>query len=318
MKTRAWTPWLLVCSVGLTQSLDARAQPGSADARVESVLTDQAKQLYKDGVKEAARGEWDKARDLFRAAFRLKHHFQIAFNLGQAELRAGEPVQAAEHLTFFLREAEGADESERQISQEMLREAQQQIGRLTISAAQPGAEVVVDGVLQGKTPLGREVFVTPGQHLVQARLEGYEPTSEVPTVTAGTSLQVELRLTKVPGKEPESGANKQVIIVGGALAGGAAVLGVGFLIGSAVKAGERKNPQPTGCPSPACASYDAADSAYHSFQDAATYTFIAAALIGAGTLVYALVAPDFKSSPKVTTTVLAGPGLAGVQATIRW
>jgi hypothetical protein len=68
--------------------------------------------------------------------------------------------------------------------------------------------------------------------------------------------------------------------------------------------------------SPNCERYNAADDASRDLSNAAFNTFVAAGVIGAGTLIDALVAPDFKRSTKVS--LLAGPGLAGVQATVRW
>jgi hypothetical protein len=302
---------LLVFGLGFTPSMAARALPGPDDERVEGVLTEQAKQLYKDGVKETAQGNWDKGRDLFLAAFRLKPHFQIAFNLGQAELRSGQPLQAAEHLSLFLAEAPKIAPSDRQIAWNMLQEAQQKIGTLEISADQPGAEIIVNGVFRGKTPLDRDVFVAPGKHVLEARLDGYQRLTQVATATAGASSQVQLQLSKVAGKE---GGVSKVVVIGGVSAGVIAGLGAMLLVGSAVKAGER-GPVQLSC-SGDCDRYRAAEDARRGLSDAAFYTFVAAGLIGTGTLVYALVAPDFK--PTVKVSVLAGPGVAGVQATGRW
>src|SRR4051812_8417738 len=65
----------------------------------------EAARLYEDGVKEAKAGSWEKARVAMLAAFKLKPSYAWAANLGKVEMRAAKPRDAAEHLSFFLREA---------------------------------------------------------------------------------------------------------------------------------------------------------------------------------------------------------------------
>src|SRR6185436_14978845 len=162
------------------------------DAQVE-----QARQLYKDGVREAGRGRWEKARRLFLEAFRLRPHFQIAFNLGQAELQIGEFSKAAEHLDFFLRTVQDVAAQERQKARLMLDEAERQVATLVLSTNQAGAEVLVDGVSVGTTPLGRDVFVAPGRHVIEARLDGFSTVTDERTVVAGAYLLIALPMIKV-------------------------------------------------------------------------------------------------------------------------
>jgi hypothetical protein len=184
--------------MGMGLSPNALAQQGSGAASAESVQAEQVRQLYKEGVKEATQGRWEKARDLFLEAFRRRRHFQIAFNLGQAELKVGQHVDAAEHLAFFLREAQGVgEEAERRKAREMLDLAERQITTLLISTNHQGAEVLVDGVSVGTAPLGREIFVPPGRHVIQAQLDGFRSAKEERIFIAADYLQMELKLTKV-------------------------------------------------------------------------------------------------------------------------
>jgi hypothetical protein len=72
-------------------------------------------------------------------------------------------------------------------------------GGITISTEPSGADVLVDGIPAGTTPLTLD-NVTEGDHTVEVRKEGYEPVVENVTVTGGENATVETVL--VPGTTP--------------------------------------------------------------------------------------------------------------------
>jgi hypothetical protein len=66
-----------------------------------------------------------------------------------------------------------------------------------ITAEPDGAEVWVDGRLEGRAPM--QVYVNPGQHRFEARLPGYEPSSGVVQhFDDGGSGFVRMKLTPIP------------------------------------------------------------------------------------------------------------------------
>jgi hypothetical protein len=280
--------------------------------------TAKAKQLYTEGVKEAERGAWEKARGLFLKAFLLKRHPQVAFNLGQAELKVGQHLEAAEHLSFFLREARHAVVEDRQAARKMLEEARRHVGSLVIGVDEAGALILVDGVSVGQAPLGREVFVAPGRRVIEAWLEGHEPGREERTVAAGDSLQIALDMTEGAGEAKAGKPKNTVIVIGGAVAGALAASGVGLLVAAKMKEAERGEPRESCAIQVECDRYNAAETARAQFAKASLGSFIAAGVIGAGTLAYALIAPRAKHGPSMTATALAGPGGGGAWVTVQW
>jgi hypothetical protein len=306
--------WLAVA--GSPEALAQQAtKPGaasSADPQVEL-----ARMLYKDGVKEASRGHWQKAQALFAEAFKLRPHFQIAFNLGQAELKLGDYVPAAEHLAFFLRDAQGVGDEERRQAREMLDAAERQVTTLVISTEQRGVEVLVDGVSVGETPLGREVFVAPGRRVIQARREGYEPVTEVRTVDAGAYVELKLSLRKVgqvaapvavpqaapaPEAPAQGGANKGIVI------GGATVSVVGVGLGVASIFAWRSREGMDGSCSGACTA----------FKNTAFWSLLGGGLLGGATAIYVLATPSAKTNSAVTARLVAGPTGGGIELSSRW
>jgi hypothetical protein len=288
-----------------------------------SISDTRAVELYNAGVEAAKAGRWEQAQASFLAAWRLKEHGQIAANLGRAEMMVGKHRDAAEHLAYFLREATAVADDERTKAQEMLKEVRQKIGTLLLTVNREGADLFVDGVAVGKSPLSHEIFVEPGRRTFVARLQGFSPTEVSLDVTAGSSHQLGLRLSENPTADPrprsigqattrEGGPNKAILV--GGIAATAALVGLGTALAGVSEStkGEQK-PCDRGMPgfSECAALYNDLENERVHQLNASFWSFIASGALGTGTLVYALLAPG--SEPKGETTEVrvsvAGTGI---------
>src|SRR5713101_4064163 len=148
--------WLAPCALSLlllTRPQMVSAQDHAPPSAASSAATEQARELYRKGLSFAGQAQWDKAYAAYLAAWNLKRERQIAGNLGGAEYNLGLYADAAEHLTFFLRdrnetgtpEERSRRQDERARARTLLEEVRAKIGTLTIRVDQPGAEVRVDG-----------------------------------------------------------------------------------------------------------------------------------------------------------------------------
>jgi tetratricopeptide (TPR) repeat protein len=173
------------------------AGPAAAQSAASKSIDDAVTEHYNQGAKAAEAGQWDKARAAFLEAWKLKPHYQIAANLGNAELMSRRYRDAAEHLRFFLREAPAdVDAVDRRKAEQLFTEAKAKIGAVSVQVDLAGAEVTVDGAPVGISPLREPVFVDPGEHTFEARLGGHAPVQTPIVVPAGSSPQVTLRLVK--------------------------------------------------------------------------------------------------------------------------
>jgi hypothetical protein len=183
------------------------------------------------------------------ASFERKPDAKTAANLGRVELIAGKPRDAAEHLSFFLREAQSVSNQDRQATEEMLAQAKAKIGTVAIQVDAQGAAVLLDGQRVGTSPLVGPVFVEPGSRRIEVRKEGFDPASTVFNVAAGSAPTVELTLSRViapvqkpvpPMEDPPAtgGQNWRTWAIAGSV--GLATVGVGVGTGFSVAAG-RKN-----------------------------------------------------------------------------
>jgi hypothetical protein len=323
---------------------DATGAPHDDSAR--------AARIYSAGVAAAREDRWQDAYAAYLEAWKLKQHFQIAANLARAELKLGKYRDAAEHIAFFLREAEGVSELDRARARQMLDEAKARIATLTLAVSRPGATVLVDGAPAGISPLSREVYVEPGERTIEAQLQG-EPTARASVVlAAGASQTVELRLAEraaaaiQPPTQPQAraqprrpspaparehvGPSKMLLAGGGAATGlalGTAVVLRVIADGRARSGSEAAVPGADSCYASApeslggtrCREVHRHRTEAARLYNVSTGIFAAAGVLGAATVGYALYGSSrTDGKPWVTAAPVAlAPG-AGISLNTRW
>lgn len=262
-------------SPSLTQVASAAALLGAlllvptrALAQDDVTLT-MARERFKEGVSYFDKKDFAKARVAFLQAYALKKHPAVLLNLAQSELRSGHEADAAKHFALYLRDYKDATDAERQGAETGLTAAKALVAEVALDVDATGAEVYVDGDLEGQTPLPGPVFLAPGSHELLAKKEGKTAKSQV-NASAGQSSSVSLKLaaaarppaagtvpapsegnTPSPPEEEPSHANRKAFfpwLASNPVAMvGAGVFGVGLIGGGAFALGSKS-------------AYDAADS----------------------------------------------------------
>ena len=160
------------------------------------VSTDPADVIFRKGNEAYKAERYAEAEALYQKAWELKQTYDIASNLGHAEMKTGKYRDAAEHLDFALRHHPPTGAQDKRVYVEAaLAEARQKVGALKIKVNRTAAEVFVDGKLVGTAPLAVKVFVDPGAVRVEARLDGFQAASQRVEVGAGQSQDVALDLS---------------------------------------------------------------------------------------------------------------------------
>ena len=161
----------LCCAlVLLASSLAPRAAWADEDRRA------QAADHYTRGMELAEQGLYAAALEQFRAAYQKSPHFAVLYNIGQAQMALGRPIEAIEALTRYLRD--GADQvplSRREQVQAQVSLLESRLAELSVTTDRPGAEVSVDGREVGKTPLYQPIRMAAGTHTVSIAMEGITP-----------------------------------------------------------------------------------------------------------------------------------------------
>lgn len=87
-------------------------------------------------------------------------------------------------------------------------QAQAQLGTIELTGGAPGAEVWVNGELQGTLPQASQIQVPAGPAVIEIRAQGYPPIQRTVTVSAGGFVQEALGMVSVSGSV-SVGANPQ-------------------------------------------------------------------------------------------------------------
>ncbi len=184
---------LLCCSLSCTTLLGATSSFAAPPTRSsdDDATVAIARERFKEGVAFFDQKQYDKARLAFLQAYALKKHPAVLLNLAQSELRSNHEVDAAKHFAAYLRESTSASEAERQAAEAGLSNTKSVVALLDVNVDEGGAEIYVDGSLEGVSPLPGALYVSPGPHSIEARKGGKTRIQQVNT-SAGRQYMAEL------------------------------------------------------------------------------------------------------------------------------
>ena len=185
-------------------------------ARAEDDATVVARERFKEGVGFFDQKQFDKARIAFMQAYALKKHPAVLLNLAHSELQSGHEADAAKHFSMYLRDAKNPSESDKQNAETGLLAAKAVVGEVAIEVETEGADVYVDGTLEGRSPLPGPAFVDPGTHTLEAKKDGRTASAQV-TASAGQATSASLRFeakrapaaARPEGDEPSEGSAQE-------------------------------------------------------------------------------------------------------------
>lgn len=220
-------------STPVTSAADPAAPP-SAEIMLE------AKQRFDRGYELYEEGEYPLALIEFNRAYELVPNYRVLYNIGQVCIQLGQYAKARRTLEEYLQKgADGLAKDRRVAVNKDLEMLSHRTAFLTVSANVEAAEILVDDVLVGKTPLAPALLVDAGAHRVTVRRTGYLPkTSDVTlaggdekTLSVALELQPEEKQTiVVREREVIDNSARTWMIAGwvttGALAAGAVVTGI--------------------------------------------------------------------------------------------
>jgi hypothetical protein len=176
---------LLLLVFAHAQSLradDAVSSPSDADG-----LTEQARACFRTGITLYDERDFNGAAVEFQRAYQLAKNFHILFNLGRVAVEQHDYASASNLFRRYL--DEGRDQipaNRRNELKEEIASLQLRIGQLKIIFEGPEAEVAIDDVVIGHTPLPAPIAVNVGRRRLSLRSKGRAP---------------QVRLVDVPGQE---------------------------------------------------------------------------------------------------------------------
>jgi hypothetical protein len=188
----------LACCL-LATGARAVAQPAADGAKAR------ASALTREGTRAYQVGDYAAALARFQEAYAVFPSPRLLFNLGQCFGRVGRYVDATESFERFLTSAGNAPASARVEAERSLEQMRDKVARIEVAANVAAAEVVIDGVPRGLTPLPRPTLVAVGTHQVIVRKAGAEPFQRRLEVLGGTIARLDAEL-RFPAPAPPSPA----------------------------------------------------------------------------------------------------------------
>ncbi len=191
------TAAVLAASIGLTPAI-AFAQPApAASGESASDHFGHGVGFYKDGDFAAAMVE-------FKRAYEIEPSYPVLYNIGQTlrELRDYAAAQTA-FQKYLAEGAKASDQSHlnahKDKVQGYLEELKPKIATLTINVTAPGADISVDDVSVGTSPLDKPLAVNAGRRKISASKSGFIPVQKFIDVGGTDQKSVDLDVVAVGG-----------------------------------------------------------------------------------------------------------------------
>lgn len=164
---------------------------GVAEERKQAAL-----ELFMQGRDLHRRMVLGDAKKKYEEALALWEHPDLRFYLGRVLKLMGMPLLAYENLRLSLRWGPASlDPEDREEARALMKElVERELAVVEMRCDEPGAKVLLDGRPWFVGPGSARRFVTPGEHVVSARKEGYFRLIEPVVVLAGVQASGVLKL----------------------------------------------------------------------------------------------------------------------------
>lgn len=169
---------------GAAAPADVAEGPTDAKSAAQTALALGNKRL-KDGDVAGAIEEYRRAQNIYPPSAA-----KLEFNIAKAEeTRGDEPAAAAAYERFLSQSLEIPPEYREEARNELHRLAAA-LGALRLDEKRPGYAVVVDGQVQGKTPLPGDMWVRPGHHVLTLEEDNHVMFRDDVVVTSGATVEI--------------------------------------------------------------------------------------------------------------------------------
>ncbi len=185
-----WSALALSIALGTTSVAHAQQPATSEDAGAH----------FERGLAFFKDGDYEAAMVAFKKAYELDPNYRALYNLGQTSRELKDYAAALVSFERYLAEGGAEIDAERRKKVEgWVAELKDKIGRVTFKANVADAEVAVDDIFVGKTPLTKPVVVNAGRRKLVVTKAGYAPLTRFIDVAGTEEKTVDLELTSLTG-----------------------------------------------------------------------------------------------------------------------
>ncbi len=181
---------IILCTTQAAVAQNASSPPppaGASDPASEaSTHFNHAVELFHDGDFRAALIE-------FNRAYAIDPNFRVQYNIGQACLELQDYACAFRGFEQYLLQGGGeVSASRRALVEEELKRLGRLVAHVKVVVNQPDADILVDDVPVGRSPLSEKLLVGTGRHRITAAKSPYAPSSRMVDFAGGDDIELNL------------------------------------------------------------------------------------------------------------------------------
>jgi hypothetical protein len=180
---------LALCAVAL----------GASTAHAED--RSQASKHFQRGVSLYGEADYRAALVEFRRAYALSPNPAVLYNVGETQYQLQDYAGALTTFEHFLAESVPGDGHRPEVEGD-LDVLRARVGHMSVTTVPPGAELTVDDLPAGKTPLDRPLLVSIGHRKVVASMAGRPAITRYVDVATDDNLTVTLQLPESTESAP--------------------------------------------------------------------------------------------------------------------
>jgi hypothetical protein len=158
---------------------------------------DQARAHFERGVELFREGDFRAALIEFQRAYDASPNFKVLYNLGQTNLELQDYAGALKAFRGYLDGGGRSIPAARRAQVEAdLRRLESRVAHLEVTVNVPDADITVDDVSVGRSPLRAPVLVSEGRRKIIASKAGMAPVSRVIDVAGGDNPKITLQIVE--------------------------------------------------------------------------------------------------------------------------
>jgi hypothetical protein len=177
--------WGIGLLLGALVARPSHAQPTERDAA----------RLHEEGRVAYDEGDFERARDRFRAALELFPYPMAMLSLGLAAERLGDAAEAVRWLEAYLASGPVSDATSLRARVERLRRTPVEV---RVTSEPLGARILLDGAEEPVASTPARLSLVPGHHVLRLLADGYEQADRGVDVRLGERPEIALTLRALP------------------------------------------------------------------------------------------------------------------------